>query len=81
VSEYLADDGVLTIPGHAAVRERSNEVPVLHEYAAGTFQRSFTLSEAIDQEKIRATLKYGVLRLRLPKVERAKPRQLTIQTG
>ena len=38
-------DGVLTITGHAAAREASNEVPVLHEYPpAETFQRSFTLS-------------------------------------
>jgi HSP20 family protein len=74
-------DGVLTITGHAAAREGSSEVPIVHEYPAGTFQRSFTLSEAIDQEQIRATLKHGVLRLRLPKVERAKPRQITIQTS
>jgi HSP20 family protein len=52
-------DGVLTITGHAAVRERSNEVPVLHEYAAGTFQRSFTLSEAIDQEQTMRPISSG----------------------
>jgi len=74
-------DGVLTITGHAAAREVSNEVTVLQEYRAGTFQRSFTLSEAIDQEQIQATLKQGVLRLRLPKAARAKPRQIRIQTG
>jgi HSP20 family protein len=74
-------DGVLTITGHAAAREGSNEVTVLQEYRTGTFQRSFTLSEAIDQEQIQATLKQGVLRLRLPKAARAKPRQIRIQTG
>ena len=74
-------DGVLTITGHAAAREGSNEVTVLQEYRSGTFQRSFTLSEAIDQEQIQATLKQGVLRLRLPKAARAKPRQIRIQTG
>jgi HSP20 family molecular chaperone IbpA len=75
-------EGVLTITGHAAASEGANEVPVLHEYPGGaTFQRSFTLSEAIDQERIQATLKSGVLRLRLPKAERAKPRQISIQTG
>jgi HSP20 family protein len=73
-------EGVLTITGHAQIPENPHEVPVLHEYPAGTFQRSFTLSEAIDQGKIEATLKHGVLRLRLPKVERAKPRQISIQT-
>ena len=74
-------DGVLTMTGHAAPREGSDEVPIVREYPAGTFQRSFTLSERIDQERIQATLKNGVLWLRLPKVERAKPRQITIQTG
>ena len=74
-------DGVLTITGHMTDREGLNEVPVAREYPAGTFQRGFTLSEAIDQEQIRATLKDGVLRLRLPKIERAKPRQITIQSG
>ena len=73
-------EGVLTITGHAAAPEGPNEVAVLHEYQAGTFQRSFALSEAIDQERIQATLKHGVLRLRLPKAERAKPRQIAIQT-
>jgi HSP20 family protein len=73
-------EGILTITGHSAAPEGGTEVPVLQEYQAGTFQRSFTLSEAMDQERIQATLKNGVLRLRLPKAERAKPRQITIQT-
>ena len=73
-------EGVLTITGHAQLHDGSNEVAVAHEYPAGTFQRSFTLSEAIDQARIQATLKHGILRLRLPKAEQAKPRQIKIQT-
>ena len=73
-------EGVLTITGHADAPEGANEVATLQEYRAGTFQRSFTLSEAIDQGQIQATLKHGVLRLRLPKAEQAKPRQIKIQT-
>jgi HSP20 family protein len=73
-------DGVLTITGHADVAGGQDEVAVFQEYRPGTFQRSFSLSEAIDQAQIQATLKHGVLRLRLPKVDRAKPRQITIQT-
>ena len=73
-------EGVLTITGHAPAPGGPDEVAVLHEYQAGTFQRSFTLSEAIDQARIQAALKNGVLRLRLPKVESAKPRQIAIQT-
>jgi HSP20 family protein len=74
-------EGVLTITGHTQLQDRPNEVPVAHEYPAGTFQRSFTLSEAIDQGRIQATLRHGVLRLRLPKAEQAKPRQIKVQTG
>jgi HSP20 family protein len=73
-------EGVLTITGHAQLQDRPTEVAVAHEYPAGTFQRSFTLSEAIDQGRIHATLRQGVLRLRLPKAEQAKPRQIKIQT-
>ncbi len=73
-------EGVLTITGHADAPDGSNEVAVLEEYRAGTYQRSFTLSEAIDQAQIQATLKQGVLHLRLPKAEQAKPRQIKIRT-
>lgn len=82
-SEHLAIDlheGVLTITGHGGTAEGPNEIMIVREYPAGTFQRSFSLSEAIDQGNIEAALKNGVLRLRLPKVERAKPRQITIQS-
>jgi HSP20 family protein len=74
-------EGVLTITGRAEHPNGAPERPVFQEYQAGVFQRSFTLSEAIDQERIQATLKHGVLRLRLPKVDRAKPRQITINTA
>lgn len=73
-------EGVLTITGHADALDAPDEVPGVHEYRTGTFQRSFALSEVIDQAQIQATLKHGVLRLRLPKAEQAKPRQIRIQT-
>ena len=74
-------EGVLTITGRAEQPDAPSERPVFQEYLAGVFQRSFTLSEAIDQERIQAALKHGVLRLRLPKVDRAKPRQITVNTA
>ena len=73
-------EGVLTITGRAEPPARSHEFPVIQEYQPGTFQRTFVLSEAIDQGKIRANLKHGILHLRLPKVERAKPRQITVKS-
>ena len=48
------------------------------ERAYGTFQRSFTLPTLVDQEHVQATYKDGVLELRLPKSEAAKPKRIAI---
>lgn len=48
------------------------------ERAYGTFQRSFLLPTTVDQEKVKASYKDGVLELRLPKVEAAKPKRIAI---
>jgi len=74
-------DNVLTLSGHLGSRESGKETEVLREYGTGTYFRQFTLSDQIDQSKIDAKLTDGVLRLELPKVERAKPRQITVKTN
>jgi HSP20 family protein len=50
------------------------------ERAYGTFQRSFVLPTMVDQKKVQATYKDGVLELRLPKSEAAKPKRIAIQS-
>ena len=49
------------------------------EYRLGDFQRSFILSDEVDRERITADLKNGVLRLFLPKAERARVRRIEIK--
>ena len=50
------------------------------ERAYGTFQRSFVLPTVVDQEHVQATYKDGILELRLPKSEAAKPKRIAIQS-
>ena len=74
-------ENVLTLTGRVTSPESAGESDILREYHSGMFFRRFTLSETIDQAKIDARLTNGVLRLELPKVERAKPRQIAVRTG
>jgi HSP20 family protein len=54
--------------------------PVLSEIPHGKFEREFTLPEDIDQEKVQAAYRHGMLELTLPLKESAKPRRIEIQT-
>jgi len=74
-------DDILTITGDVEPVESSAEEDVLIEYETGRFYRQFTLSEVIDQSKIDAKLGDGVLRLTLPKVEKATPRKIAIKSA
>ena len=70
---------VLTIKGEKKdTRENLEGRYYRRETWSGTFQRSMTLPETVDPNKIDAQMRNGVLKLTLPKKEEVKPRQITV---
>jgi HSP20 family protein len=71
------DDNALTIRGEKRA-ETEDQERGFSERTYGRFERTFWLPTTVDSEKIQATFKDGVLELRLPKSEAAKPKRIAI---
>lgn len=52
--------------------------PLHRESGPGAFRRVFELDPAVDTSKIRAKMDQGILKLRLPKAEKVKPRKIRV---
>ena len=77
--ELNVENNVLTISGERKLEfEDKKENYHRIERAYGSFSRSFSLPRLIDETKIQATYKDGVLTVLIPKHEKAKPRQIKI---
>ena len=71
------EDGILTLEAKPG-RKEENGFPS-REFRQVGFFRQFQLPDEVDQEKIAAALKNGVLHLELPRAERAKPRRIEVE--
>jgi HSP20 family molecular chaperone IbpA len=76
--DVKVENGVLQIEGWIDFSRYEGLQPVYTEYNIGNYARSFQLSSKIDQDRISAELRDGVMTLVLPKSERAKTRKISV---
>ncbi len=78
-AEITLENRVLTIRGKVRPTQPESLQLVYAEYGEGDFERSFTLSEDFDPDRIEAELRNGVLTLTLPKAPEAQPRKIAVK--
>jgi HSP20 family protein len=79
--DLTLEKGVLTINGNVDPEVPEGYSLVHAEYRVGDFERSFSLSNEINQDAIEARLKDGVLRVTLPKVTEAQTKKIAVKAG
>ena len=75
------DGETITIEGNVTLGESAKLRDVYAEVRVARYRRSFVLGGDLDSEKIAASMKNGVLELRIPKREAAKPRRVPVKVA
>ncbi len=78
--KVMVDNGILTISGERK-QEKEEKGKKFHrvERFYGSFSRSFTLPNNVDESKIEASFKDGMLNLTVPKIEETKPKAIDVK--
>ena len=77
--DVRVENDLLTIRGAGTATEKGDAI--LREFELRDYYRQFQLGEQIDQEKITADMRHGVLSIKLPKVEKVKPKRIEVKVG
>ena len=77
--ELNVEKGILTINAPAS-REMPGR-PIYGEFEWAPYYRQFQIPDTIDQSRVKAEFRNGVLTLHLPKAEAAKPRRITVEVA
>ena len=79
--DITLEKNVLTIEGFVSPEIPQDLNLAYAEYDVGDYRRTFTLSNEINQAKIDASYKHGVLKIKLPKAEAAKPKKIKVMAA
>jgi HSP20 family protein len=80
--KVTVENGVLTITGERKLEKEEKDKKYHRiERSYGSFLRSFTLPDAADGTKVNAEFKDGVLKVHLPKSEKAKPKAVEVKVS
>jgi HSP20 family molecular chaperone IbpA len=79
--EISLERRVLTVRGRGRVTRPKGYRLIYAEYGEGDYERTFVLSQDIDEERIAAEMKDGVLNLVLPRSEAAKPKRIQVRSA
>ena len=77
--EVTVDRGILTISGKREEERAENDKFFVRERTMGTFTRRMRLPESLDAEAVEASYANGVLEVRIPVLEQAKPRKIEVR--
>lgn len=80
-ADVTLEKNVLTIRGSVSAPGDDDLQDIATEYGSGDFERVFTLTEEIDRSGIEASMKDGVLRVRLPRSKEVASRKISVKSG
>ena len=79
--ELTTEENVLTVSAQRTYEPEEDDQILVSERPQGTFSRQLFLGEGLDREAIAASYDQGVLTVKIPMAERAKPRRIEISGG
>lgn len=78
-AEVTMEQQVLTIGGHVELREPEGYSRQYGEFRPRRYERSFRLPEQVERSRIEASMRHGVLSVRIPKAPEAQPTKIMVK--